>query len=79
MEEPYSGVVGDDAHGDGLAGGHLDRVAAYGVRLALVQGRVQFRVVGRVVCRTTDELHLVSVQVATTRDQQPLSLAQCGG
>ena len=64
MEEPRAGVVRDDAHRDGGAAGHLDRVATRGVRLALVQGRVERGVARRVVRRAPDELELVPVQVA---------------
>ena len=64
VEEPHAGVVRVHAEGDRVHGRHLDGVAAHRVRLALVQRRVQLRVVGRVVLRAPDELHLVPVQVA---------------
>ena len=64
MEEPRSGVVGDDAERDTLARRHLDGVTTDGVDLALVDGWVERWVVRGVVSRTLDDLELVSVQVA---------------
>lgn len=64
MEEPGSGVVSDDTEGDGGPRGDLHGVATHGVSLAVVQGRVELGVVGGVVLRAADELHVVSVQMA---------------
>ena len=70
VEDPDSGVVGDETEGDALAARHLDGVATDGVRLGLVDGRVQRGVVRRVVRRTLHDLELVAVQVAAIVNQQ---------
>ena len=64
VEDPRAGVVGDDAERDALAGGDLHGVAPHGVRLRLVDGRVERRVVGRIVRCAFDDLEFVSVQMA---------------
>lgn len=67
MEQPCSGVVSDEPESDTLAAGDLDSVATHGVGLALVDRRVEFRVVRRVIRRALDELELVSVDMAVQR------------
>lgn len=44
MEEPYSGVVSDDAERERVAALHEDRIPAHRVGLRRVQRRVERRV-----------------------------------
>lgn len=67
MEEPDTGVVGYDTEGDTFTGGDLDGVTTDGVRQALVDRRVERRVIRGVVSRALDDLELVSVQMAIGR------------
>ena len=64
MENPDSGVVGDNTEGDTFARGDLDGVTTDRVHQALVDRRVECGVVRGVVRRPLDDLELVSVQVA---------------
>ena len=64
MEEPSSGVISNDTKSDGMHRGDLDRVTTHGVSLTLNEWRVQSWVVRSIVLCPSDELHLVSVQMA---------------
>ena len=64
MEEPSSGVISNDTKSDGMHRGDLDRVTTHGVSLTLNEWRVQSWVVRSIVFCPSDELHLVSVQMA---------------
>jgi len=64
VEEPDTRVIGDDTQGDGVHRGHLHGVSSRGVLLAFDDRRVESWVSGRVVLGLTNNLHLVSVQVA---------------
>ena len=64
VEEPSSGVISNDTKSDGMHRGDLDRVTTHGVSLTLNEWRVQSWVVRSIVLCPSNELHLVSVQMA---------------
>lgn len=63
MEDPGSGVVGDESDVVGAAGRHDNGVATHGVRGALRMRRVQSRVVGRNVLCDANNLVFMTMQV----------------
>lgn len=61
MEEPYSGVIGDDSKDDLASARNMDGISSHRVSLALLD----FAFIVGIVVRAMHELHLMAVQVAT--------------
>ena len=64
VEEPRARVVCDETQSYAPHGRNLDGVSTHGICLSLRHGRVQSRIVGRIVRYAVDDLELVPVEMA---------------